>query len=54
MTKYSPWIIYKNVSSKTREMRWIHTDSENHIPQDGVEVKKVSIAIGKFIEELDK
>lgn len=54
VTKYSPWIIYKNVSSRTREMRWIHTDSENHVPQKGIEVNKMAEVIEQFIERLER
>ncbi|HIP47850.1 MAG TPA: hypothetical protein EYG92_02655, partial [Lutibacter sp.] len=53
VTKYSPWIIYKNVSSKVREMRWIHTNSDNHVPQKGVEVDKTAEVIEQFIEGLE-
>jgi carboxylesterase len=49
VTKYSPWIIYKNVSSKIREMRWIHTNSENHVPQGIVEVDKTTQVIEQFV-----
>ncbi len=52
VTKYSPWVIYKNVSSKIKEMCWIHTDSENHVPQEGIEVNKVSKVIERFMEKL--
>ena len=52
VTKYSPWIIYKNVSSNIREMRWIHTDSENHVPQKGIEVDKTANVIEQFVEVL--
>ena len=50
MTKYSPSIIYKNVSSKIKEMKWIHTNSENHVPQ-GAEVRKTANLIVDFIKK---
>jgi carboxylesterase len=52
VTKYSPLVIYKNVSAKTKEMCWIHTDSENHVPQEGMEVDKISRVIDGFIKKL--
>ncbi len=54
VTKYSPWIIYKNVSSKVKEVRWIHTDSENHVPQKGEEVNKTAEVIKQFVNTIDK
>jgi carboxylesterase len=53
VTKESPWIIYRNLGSKTKEMHWIHTDSENHVPQ-GVEVQKTVEEVDKFIKRLEK
>jgi carboxylesterase len=52
VTKYSPWIIYKNVSSKVKEMCWIHTNSENHVPQEGIEVNRASKIMEQFIIRL--
>jgi len=52
VTKYSPWIIYKNISSKIRQMHWIHTESENHVPQSDTEVYKVARIVKQFIEKI--
>ena len=51
VTKYSPWVIYKNISSSKKEMYWIHTESENHVPQEGVEVDTTIKAIKQFIQK---
>jgi carboxylesterase len=51
IAKYSPWIIYKNVSSKIKKMRWIYTDSENHVPQ-GEEALQSAKEIDRFVKEV--
>ncbi len=52
VTKYSPWVIYKNVGSKFKETHWIHTESENHVPQENIEIDKVVEKINNFIKKL--
>ncbi len=49
VTKYSPWIIYKNVSSKIKKMQWLETESENHVPQ-GEEVERMAELVEGFVE----
>ena len=51
VTKYSPWIIYKNVSSRIKKMQWLETESENHVPQ-GKEVGKMAELVEGFVEEI--
>jgi len=51
VTKYSPWIIYKNISSEIKEISWIHTESENHVPQESLEVKRTVKIIEQFISK---
>ncbi len=54
VTKYSPWVIYNNVSSKIKKINWIHTDSENHVPQKGLEVNRTTEMIEQFVEIIDR
>ncbi len=51
VTKYSPWIIYKNVSSKIKKMQWLETESENHVPQ-GKEVDRMARLVEEFVREI--
>jgi len=51
VTKYSPWIIYNNVSSKIKKMQWLHTNSENHVPE-GAEVKTMAKEVEKFLKKI--
>ena len=50
VTKYSPWVIYKNISSRTKKICWIDTASENHVPQEGIEVDRTAEAIEQFLK----
>ncbi len=51
VTKYSPWIIYKNVSSKIKKLQWLETESENHVPQ-GKEVGKMAELVEEFVGDV--
>ncbi len=51
VTKYSPWIIYKNVSSRIKKMQWLETESENHVPQ-GEEVGRMAKFVEEFVEDV--
>jgi esterase/lipase len=52
VTKYSPWIIYKNVSSKIKRMQWIATKKESHVPRGGEELGEVVGTIEKFLRKI--
>lgn len=52
VTKYSPWIIYKNVSSKIKKMQWIATKKESHVPRGGEELGEVVETIEKFLRRI--
>ncbi len=51
VAKYSPWIIYKNVSSEIKKIVWIDSKSENHIPQDK-ENRLIAKAINDFFKKI--
>ena len=51
IAKYSPSVIYANVSSKIKKMIWLDTQSENHVPQ-GCEIDIMAKYIKDFLKQI--
>ena len=51
VTKYSPWVIYNLVKSKTKKLRWIQSKYQNHTMM-GEEMNEAGEMVGNFLKEI--
>ena len=53
VSKYSPWVIYNGVKSKTKKLQWVKTKNSSHVLNDS-EMSDSNSMILNFIKEIEK
>jgi len=52
VAKYSPWVIYNSVKSKTKKLQWVKTKTNSHVLNDS-EMSDSILIINNFIKKIE-